>query len=128
MTPIRPSTIIPDEDRGGSFVAAVLKAGAKHLTKIDKEEDPQKALLKLHEATEATKATRDNFMFRAYSESQPVNLLDYSEPTEGDKRMSEKMSGEFCRKCGQKICRCVDYSIWGTSGESKPGANISKKP
>merc|ERR1712151_103147 len=119
LTPIRPSTISP-EDHGGSFAAAVLKSGAKRLTA---EKDSQKALLAYHEKTEQTAKTKENFIFRAYLETQPERILDYSvEQSEGDKRMSELMAGDFCRKCGMKVCRCVDYSKWGNAVDSKPGA------
>jgi len=51
---------------------------------------------------------------RQYMQSVDQAPLDYSvDEAEGDKRMAEGLKGDFCRKCGQKLCRCVDYSQWG---------------
>jgi len=115
LTPIKP----PSKDGaagtsdGMAFAAMVLKAGAKqlHLNNASgQEKDSQKALLAYQE-----KAEKDPILIgRAYKDSQPQQLLDWSvDESEGDKRMALNMKGDFCRKCGQKVCRCVDYSVWG---------------
>eukprot|EP00927_Polykrikos_kofoidii_P036594 TRINITY_DN30890_c0_g1_i1.p1 TRINITY_DN30890_c0_g1~~TRINITY_DN30890_c0_g1_i1.p1 ORF type:complete len:841 (-),score=166.50 TRINITY_DN30890_c0_g1_i1:155-2575(-) len=117
LCPTRPSSIAT-EDKGGAFVAAVLKSGAKRLTV---EKDSQKALLAYADAADKASKGRDNYIDRAYAASQPVKLLDYTvEQSEGDRRMQETRSGDFCRKCGQKICRCTDYSIYGQSKKKAP--------
>lgn len=127
MAPIRPSEI-RTEDHGGSFVAAVLKSGATRLTS-GIEKDSQKALLAYAPEADKASAGRDNYIDRAYHLTQPVKLLDYSvDESEGDKRMRERLSGDFCRKCGQKICRCVDYSVWGESTKSMPPGAKKMKP
>ncbi|CAE7452211.1 unnamed protein product [Symbiodinium sp. CCMP2456] len=47
----------------------------------------------------------------AYEKSQPQKILDYDvEQSEGDLRLQSLLQGDFCRKCGMKMCRCVDYS------------------
>jgi len=106
MTPQRPNEIV-NEDKGGSFVAAVLKAGAKRLTNV--ERNPQKALLAQEDKP---RKMQDPLFDRAYAASGQ-KILDFTtEESEGDKRMRERLKGDFCRKCGMKICRCVDYSTW----------------
>jgi len=106
---------------GAAFAAAVLKAGAKQLNLNNTRtnlEDSQKALLKYQD-----KASKDPILVgRAYKNSGE-QVLDWSaDVSEGDKRMNQANSGDFCRKCGQKVCRCVDYSIiYG------PGANKKQK-
>mmetsp|Transcript_19012 Transcript_19012/g.44353 ORF Transcript_19012/g.44353 Transcript_19012/m.44353 type:complete len:712 (+) Transcript_19012:103-2238(+) len=94
------------------FVSHVISKDRKKQTEEDM--DIQKALL-------AQDAKVDpNIMKRAYKDSQPQKLLDYSvEESEGDKRMNQAGKGDFCRKCGQKICRCVDYSIYGQAKKPK---------
>eukprot|EP00928_Gymnodinium_smaydae_P076316 TRINITY_DN59316_c0_g1_i1.p1 TRINITY_DN59316_c0_g1~~TRINITY_DN59316_c0_g1_i1.p1 ORF type:complete len:210 (-),score=66.18 TRINITY_DN59316_c0_g1_i1:184-768(-) len=63
---------------------------------------------------------------KAEAQAAATRILDYStEESEGDKRMRESLGGDFCRKCGQKLCRCVDYSVWGASVKSKPGTAAS---
>eukprot|EP00928_Gymnodinium_smaydae_P046568 TRINITY_DN31024_c0_g1_i1.p1 TRINITY_DN31024_c0_g1~~TRINITY_DN31024_c0_g1_i1.p1 ORF type:complete len:779 (+),score=187.68 TRINITY_DN31024_c0_g1_i1:297-2339(+) len=124
--PQRPSTITVD-DHGGSFAAEVLKHGAKRLTMV--EQDSQKALLAYADKAEKASKGGDSFITRAYQNSEPVKLLDYNiEMSEGDKRMAERLSGDFCRKCGQKMCRCVDYSIYGESSKSMPPGAKRMKP
>merc|ERR1711920_88726 len=104
--PIRPSSVTAPDDHGGSFAAAVLKAGAKRL---NIEKDSQKALLAYADKADADSKGRNNYIDRAYHESQPEKILDFNaHESEGDKRMREILSGDFCRKCGQKMCRCVD--------------------
>jgi len=103
-----------------AFAAAVYKSGAQRLglrSASGAEPDSQKALLAY-----ASKADGDQHLFqRAYKTTQPAKLLDWSvEKSEGDKRMEEAMKGDFCRKCGQKICRCTDYSIYGQAANKKP--------
>mmetsp|Transcript_112833 Transcript_112833/g.224477 ORF Transcript_112833/g.224477 Transcript_112833/m.224477 type:complete len:736 (+) Transcript_112833:67-2274(+) len=106
-----------------AFAAAVHKSGAQQLglaSASQKEPDSQKALLSY-----ASKADGDQSLFgRAYQTTQPEKLLDWSvDKSEGDKRMEEAMKGDFCRKCGQKVCRCVDYSTWSRGREA-----VNKKP
>merc|ERR1712217_713854 len=92
-----PNTITED-DKGGSFVAAVLKAGAKRLTPV--ETNVQKALLAQEDKP---KKLQDPLFDRTYQNSGE-KLLDYTtEESEGDKRMRERLKGDFCRKCGQKL-------------------------
>merc|ERR1712060_902177 len=96
-----------------AFAALVLKHGAKQLNLQNtsgQDVDAQRALLAYAEKTE-----KDPQLFgSAYAKTQPENLLDWSvDESEGDKRMSATLKGDFCRKCGQKVCRCVDYSAWG---------------
>lgn len=111
----------------GNFVAAVLKSGAKRLTV---EPDSQKVLLAYEPQASAAKKTADSFSIdRVYAVTQPTKILDYSmEESEGDRRMRERLSGDFCRKCGMKICRCVDYSIYGDSTKSMPPGAKKMKP
>uniref|UniRef100_A0A6U6WAJ8 Anaphase-promoting complex subunit 4 WD40 domain-containing protein n=1 Tax=Zooxanthella nutricula TaxID=1333877 RepID=A0A6U6WAJ8_9DINO len=116
LTPIRPGQ--GDKNAGSSdqmaFAALVLKSGAKQLhlqNTTGQEKDSQKALLAYADKAEKNPV----FVDQAYSKTQPTKLLDWSvDESEGDKRMSAKMSGDFCRKCGQKQCRCIDYSVWGS--------------
>lgn len=106
----------------GSFAALALKMGAKRLNLNSTrpgitEEDSQKALLKYQSKTEQATAVQ-TLVDRAYAKTQPQKLLDWStEQSEGDLRMQAFQKGDFCRKCGMKNCRCVDYSIWGESGK-----------
>merc|ERR1712151_111035 len=115
MTPIRP----PDKNNtqaattdSMAFAALVLKNGAKLLNlqnSSGQERDSQKALLKYADVDKAP-----SLVGQAYKDTQPTNILDWSvDESEGDKRMQVAMKGDFCRKCGQKVCRCVDYSVWG---------------
>lgn len=127
--PIRPSSLAT-EHSGGDFAALVLKAGAQRITNI-REKDSQKALLAYAEGgSKANNAKPHGNVFdSAYAGSQPMTLLDYTvQESEGDKRMRERLSGDFCRKCGQKLCRCVDYSVWGDSGKSAPPGAKRMKP
>lgn len=120
LTPIRPASKETSQAASSdtaSFAAAVVKAGAQQLrlqNASGQEKDSQKALLAYADRIESAKP-QDRLIGRAYTKTQPENLLDWSvDQSEGDKRMSQKLSGEFCRKCGQKVCRCMDYSQWGT--------------
>lgn len=116
LTPIRPP-VQGDKNAGSSdqmaFAALVLKSGAKqlHLNKATgMEMDSQKALLAYADRTK-----EPSLVDHAYSKTQPTKILDWSEDlSEGDKRMSTLKGGDFCRKCGQKMCRCTDYSEWGS--------------
>lgn len=116
LTPMRPPSTegsVGAMSDSANFAALVLQAGAKRLNlqkTSGQEPDSQKALLSYQD-----KAQKDPILVeRAYAKNQPVKLLDWSvDESEGDKRMSSKMEGDFCRKCGQKVCRCVDYSNWG---------------
>jgi len=93
------------------FVSHVISKDKKKPPQED--EDIQKKLLR--------QDTDPNIVARAYKDSQPEKLLDYRvEVSEGDKRMQQAAKGDFCRKCGQKICRCVDYSIYGQGAAKKP--------
>jgi len=116
LTPVRPPTSegnMAAQSDSMAFAAMVIKAGAKQLNlqkASGQEPDAQKALLSYQD-----RAQKDAILVeRAYLKNQPEKLLDWSvDESEGDKRMSSKMKGDFCRKCGQKVCRCVDYSKWG---------------
>merc|ERR1711959_186989 len=108
----------PDEIEGGKKTGAT--AGTKLVSSVilnlegkrkGADEDSQKALLKY--ALPEGEAPKDSLVMRAYEKNQPVNILDYSEDSEGDSKMHLAMGGDFCRKCGMKLCRCVDYSQWG---------------
>lgn len=113
ITPIRPpdakNTMAATSD-SMAFAAMVMKSGAKILNLQNasgQEKDSQKAL---HKYADVDK--NPDLVGHVYKDNpQP---LDWSvDLSEGDKRMSAKMQGSFCRKCGQKVCRCIDYSVWG---------------
>merc|ERR1739838_1029868 len=114
MTPVRPQeTVGPigKQTDSANFAHLAIKAGAKRLNlktgATAVEVDSQKALLKY-----ADKAKEWGLFDKAYEKSQPQKLLDYTEEqSEGDQRMQLALSGDFCRKCGQKVCRCMDYSV-----------------
>jgi len=118
MIPTRPEDSghkMPDQ-KFGDFAALALKVGAKQLhlnnTRVT-DTDSQKALLEYQD-----KASAAPLVDTAYSKTQPQKILDWSDDmSEGDKRMQGIMRGEFCRKCGMKQCRCVDYSKYGESGK-----------
>lgn len=114
-TPTRPNFVDPGRD-AADFQAAVLKNGGIRLNSNTREQDSQKALLSY-----ADKAEKDSkFVLNAYKSTQPEKILDYTiEVSEGDRRMSEMAGGDFCRKCGMKLCRCVDYSIYGENGNKR---------
>jgi len=108
-------TMKPQSD-GMAFAALALKNGAKILnlnsTREGAHGDSQKVLLSYSEKV-AKKGAKDSLMGEAYTNLGP-SVLDWTDEIgEGDKRMQEKLSGDFCRHCGQKVCRCVDYSRWG---------------
>merc|ERR1719373_108653 len=116
LTPIRPPAMesaAAQPSDGMAFAALVLKHGAKQLNLQNtsgQEPDAQKALLAHADKTDKNPSLVDH----AYAKTQPEKVLDWSvDESEGDKRMSFTMKGDFCRKCGQKVCRCVDYSAWG---------------
>lgn len=120
LTPARP----PQQDgalaasrEACDFQAAVLKAGAKRLgfnSARGTEQDSQRALL----AQDAKIGKSDSLMGSAYLKNQAP--LDWSvEESEGDQRMQLAQGGDFCRKCGQKVCRCVDYSAYGINKKQK---------
>ena len=45
------------------------------------------------------------------SEANNKQILDYTvDENVGDQKMELAMGGDFCRKCGMKMCRCVDYT------------------
>ncbi|CAE7501551.1 unnamed protein product [Symbiodinium pilosum] len=107
---------MPDQ-KFGDFAALAIKAGAQQLhlnnTRVT-DTDSQKALLEYQDRISADTATKTMLVDTAYAKTQPQKILDYSEDlSEGDKRMMLAMKGEFCRKCGMKNCRCVDYSKYG---------------
>lgn len=115
LTPIKPPETkgpVGKQTDSAAFAALAIQAGAQHLhlrSTGNIEPDSQKALLAY-----AGKAKDWGLFDTAYSKTQPEKLLDYSDDvSEGDKRMMESLKGDFCRKCGQKVCRCVDYSVWG---------------
>jgi len=102
-----------ETDSVGNFAAAVLKSGGLQHGRKNVEQDSQKALLAMEERV-SKDSLRDSVFNRAYAGN--IAPLDFT-PDEavGDERMREKMAGDFCRKCGQKVCRCVDYSTWGAN-------------
>jgi len=117
ITPVRP----PANDGAtgalsdtAAFAAMALKAGAKRLNLQNasgQEKDAQKALLKYADKGSVKEGT---LVDNAYKGTQPEKILDWSvDESEGDKRMQTSADGNFCRKCGQKVCRCMDYSTWG---------------
>lgn len=125
VTPARPPALqggAAAASAEGSFAALALKLGAKRLNLNATrpgitEEDSQQALLKYQNKTEQASAVQ-TLVDRAYSKTQPTKLLDWSmEQSEGDVRMEAFQKGDFCRKCGMKNCRCVDYSLFGEKGK-----------
>merc|ERR1712107_618979 len=114
VTPARP----PELDN-----KTATTAGTKLVSKVILEtegrsnihdQDAQKVLLSYGEKV----ANKDTVFLTGYENN--VKILDYSMPeAEGDKRMQGALSGDFCRKCGMKMCRCVDYSQWGDSNPQK---------
>ncbi|CAE7480268.1 unnamed protein product [Symbiodinium natans] len=112
---------MPDQ-KFGDFAALAIKAGAQQLhlnnTRVT-DTDSQKALLEYQDKISADTA-KSTLVDGAYSRTQPQKILDYSEEqSEGDKRMMLAMKGEFCRKCGMKNCRCVDYSKYGEGAKKQ---------
>jgi len=102
------------------MTAASKQQGAHKLA----NEDARDVLLSYADASE--KADGDeSFVNRAYKANQPVNILDYTpDDGEGDRLMHGRLNGEFCRKCGMKMCRCVDYSVNGpVLKKSRPGTH-----
>merc|ERR1712176_162851 len=101
MTPVRPQeTVGPigKQTDSANFAHLAIKAGAKRLNlktgATAVEVDSQKALLKY-----ADKAKEWGLFDKAYEKTQPQKLLDYTEDTsEGDARMQQALSGDFCRK------------------------------
>jgi len=111
ITPVRPAALDGKTatTSGTKLVSkTILDLEGKSRVLIDEKgraTDSQKVLLKY-----ADKPGEK----RQYMEGVPQAPLDYTvEESEGDKRMSEGLSGDFCRKCGGKLCRCTDYSQWG---------------
>merc|ERR1739848_830526 len=92
---------------GTALVTKVLmNNGIKNVTA---NTDSQKELLKVGEKADVDGSLVNN----AYKRNEPVKLLDYSEDVaEMEQRMQAEHKGDFCRKCGQKLCRCVDYTQW----------------
>lgn len=111
---VEKGTMKPQSD-GMAFAALALKHGAQRLnlnsTRSGMDGDVQKVLLGYNKRIDEV----GSLMGDAYAKTQPKVLLDHSEASEGDKRMHEALKGDFCRKCAQKVCRCVDYSRWGTN-------------
>lgn len=107
-------TLVPQRPKDLDGKDSVHTAGTKLVNSIINkmegksivaDQDSQKALLAY-----ADKAENDTQFMQAYK-NQP-KLLDYTvDESEGDKKMQVALSGDFCRKCGQKMCRCVDYSV-----------------
>lgn len=93
-------------------------------------EDSQKALLKYANKDEKMegKNSANQIYMSAYAKTQPVNILDYSvDENEGDQKMQLAMKGDFCRKCGMKLCRCVDYSQWRSSNTHEWKDGVKKR-
>ena len=73
------------------------------------------------------RALEGSLVDSAYEKSQPQKILDYStEQSEGDVRLQGLQQGDFCRKCGMKLCRCVDYSDYGRKRLAWPAPGPSK--
>merc|ERR1712039_55332 len=128
---VKPGSMKPQSD-GMAFAALALKAGAKRLNLNSEREgahgDAQKVLLSYQEKVEK-KGLEMSLMGEAYHKQQAAigDQLDWNtEMSEGDKRMAEKMKGDFCRHCGQKVCRCVDYSKYGEDAKRARGAPLWK--
>jgi len=82
------------------------------------DQDAQKVLLAVGDRGYGMMKGEDPVYLRAYENN--VKILDYTMPEgEGDKRMDGALKGDFCRKCGQKLCRCVDYTQWGDTNPNK---------
>jgi len=102
QVPPRPGVFNPDEHADNKVA---LKWTTKaYLDRFGKNDatavDSQKHLLSYNDDGKL----EDEYMFRAYKESQPEKLLDYSDRdmTEGDKLLQ----GRHCPKCGKKLCSC----------------------
>jgi len=105
ITPAKPPNYDGDSvhTAGTKLVASIIKK-TEGKSKVA-DQDSQKVLLAY-----ADKAENDTQFMAAYK-NQP-KLLDYTvEASQGDQKMQGSLGGDFCRKCGQKICRCVDYSV-----------------
>lgn len=109
--PVRPAALdgksgATDGTRLVSKVILALEGKSKvHIDESGQATDSQRVLLKYADKPGDK---------RQYMDKIPQAPLDYSvDESEGDKRMTDSLKGDFCRKCGQKICRCVDYSQWG---------------
>ncbi|OLQ03253.1 hypothetical protein AK812_SmicGene13793 [Symbiodinium microadriaticum] len=73
--------------------------------------DPQNDELPALQLSTTRRPTPASLVDGAYEKSQPQKILDYDvEQSEGDLRLQSLLQGDFCRKCGMKMCRCVDYS------------------
>jgi len=100
--PPRPGAFNPDE-QGDDAVVQKLTTRA-YLERFGKNEatavDSQKHLLQYNDDGKLD----DEYMFRAYKESQPDKMLDYSDRdmTDGDRLLQ----GRHCPKCGKKLCSC----------------------
>lgn len=122
---VKQGTMKPQSD-GMAFAALALKAGAKRLnlnsTRTGSNAtDAQKTLLSYQEKIEK-KGHQMSLMGEAYHIAQDAasdkHKIDWTDDvSEGDRRMMEKMKGDYCRSCGQKVCRCVDYSKYGISAK-----------
>jgi len=113
VTPLKPQETVGPIGKmtdTQNFVALAIKSGGQRMklkSTGEIEADSQKALLKY-----ADKAKEWGLFDGAYNKTQPQKLLDWREEEgEGDQRMQLALSGDFCRKCGQKVCRCFDYSV-----------------
>jgi len=122
---VKQGTMKPQSD-GMAFAALALKAGAKRLnlnsTRTGSNAtDAQRTLLSYQEKIEK-KGMEMSLMGEAYHIAQAAasdkHKIDWTDDvSEGDRRMMEKMKGDYCRSCGQKVCRCVDYSKYGISAK-----------
>mmetsp|Transcript_62043 Transcript_62043/g.145568 ORF Transcript_62043/g.145568 Transcript_62043/m.145568 type:complete len:185 (+) Transcript_62043:48-602(+) len=73
--------------------------------------DPSNDELPVLQVSKMRRPTPASLVEGAYEKSQPQKILDYDiEQSEGDLRLQSLLQGDFCRKCGMKMCRCVDYS------------------
>jgi len=120
ITPLRPAELDGKTatTMGTKLVSQViLKYEGKNRTA---NQDSQKELLKYAPGGEkhAGKTGEKQEYMSTYLKNQPVNILDYTmDEGEGDEKMQMAMNGDFCRKCGAKICRCSDYSLGGPANK-----------
>jgi len=105
----------------GDFASLALKVGAKQLHLNNTRETAKDAQQALLQYQDKANSAASKLVDAAYAGNKAP--LDYSEDmSEGDSRMNLAMKGDYCRKCGMKHCRCVDYSKYGM-GAKKPRIN-----
>lgn len=119
LKPEKPPTIDGSINEAARNTAALVHhVCAKHgatKRKSNQTEDIQKRLLGNSEADKDPQ-----FVDQAYKGNKKILDWSVEEESEGDRRMQEMRKGDFCRKCGMKLCRCTDYSDWSKMGNKKP--------